>query len=79
VKEYVVWGIPEGEKDERLLFTVIPVGGKKVPITSLVHARMLVRKAELLGATGVRIQRLDPDDGSVPFDNVDKMVKPRKR
>ncbi len=59
MKEYVIWGIPKGEDDERLLLT--SVEGKRI------HDRAKAEKALKLletkfSATNMRIQELDIEE-----------------
>jgi len=57
MNEYVVWGVPKGQKDEQLLFAQMPSGE---PITDRKVAKNLKRIAELrFKATKVRIQTID--------------------
>ena len=55
-KEYIVWGIPKGKKDEELLLSTNPEGNK---LTKKDAEKGKIILQEKYGATNVRIQEID--------------------
>ena len=62
-KEYAIWGVKPGDKDESLLLS--EPGGQK--ITSKAIAQKFKKWCEDKGATKVRIQEIDLWDNDLDF------------